>query len=782
MLPCSYSYKLSKWTLFENNSNHFEATIFTNVYTEEEAQEWWHQFNIKSNTTMRVKATCPKTGKVNTFKIYLRCMHQGRTEKPEKLEHEKKTKTSAPVVKRNTNCPAGMIVAIRRHIKYSRSKLREPVDPVHPCEIKIRFMHNHPTNEGESLRFKPVSKDVEEKLLNLYQMGHSPASALEMLKIDLQVEHGSRYAQVVTDRSYCPNKAYCYRLYYKHLGKDYSHSAKKDLIDVLDAKVQHYNNALGESCLSAAVRGSDLVIAVCTPSMKRAHSLPQCCDVVFAESYESSCGKEQGRHYVILLIALTAAGGLPLGAVLTTSNTTVFWKLGFQLLQELLPTDAFSCRGMTGPCAFLVENSDVQRAAFLEVWPDSSVVTCVFRLLQHLWRWLWDEKHNVLKDHRLYLLYLAKILLFAANDIEMNEKYQALCADNIAVHYPMYLQVIESLWENRHTWRFSALQQLSPLPGASNYYDAAAKAFKDKLFEQARTFNIVQLLNYLVTRVDSYYKIKTLDILNCKSSDIFRTYFPNTIPNHVEDGIDQVAGNYFLVPNQQEDGNKNTVDAELNVCSCPYGINGALCLHQYWAFLKKPTEMFKVGLCDAELRQTLSIVVTGNDWPLTSSQSHITHEIESLSGAVPNSSEFLNTEVIAEPLFIHSNPPETEIVADSMFVHSNATETGISLSQTSSDPIVSLPCSHEINSMPISVDSCNQDEPAVFVNAFPRSIVNENCATITGNCIDENVNQIVRVENNNVDDDSLGITNSSEEVKGDEIETENTQQRMVNEL
>ncbi|GIY02601.1 SWIM-type domain-containing protein [Caerostris extrusa] len=57
-----------------------------------------------------------------------------------------------------------MIVAIRRHIKYSRSKMRDPVDPVHPCEIQIRFIHNHPTNCADSLRFRPVSKEVEEKI------------------------------------------------------------------------------------------------------------------------------------------------------------------------------------------------------------------------------------------------------------------------------------------------------------------------------------------------------------------------------------------------------------------------------------------------------------------------------------------------------------------------------------------------------------------------------------------------------------------------------------------
>ncbi|KFM69856.1 hypothetical protein X975_10502, partial [Stegodyphus mimosarum] len=194
----------------------------------------------------------------------------------------------------------------------------------------------------------------------------------------------------------------------------------------------------------------------------------------------------------------------------------------------------------------------------------------------------------------------------------MGNKYQALCADNIIVHYPLYLLHVESLWQRRHFWGI-CFHKLLPLQGASNYYEAAVRALKDKTFEQTKAFNIVQLLNYAVTRIDSYYKTKLLDILGGKVIHIICSFYPTTIPSDIEPGIKQIAGNYFIVPSDQGDDKVYTVDVELNMCSCPNGINGALCIHQFWIFLKMSSDMFKVGYFDLEFKQKLFSAVTHSD-------------------------------------------------------------------------------------------------------------------------------------------------------------------------
>ena len=48
----------------------------------------------------------------------------------------------------------------------------------------------------------------------LLQDGHSPTSALEVLKYDLQAQHGKDYFSVAGDRHYCPDLQWCYRPVY----------------------------------------------------------------------------------------------------------------------------------------------------------------------------------------------------------------------------------------------------------------------------------------------------------------------------------------------------------------------------------------------------------------------------------------------------------------------------------------------------------------------------------------------------------------------------------------
>ena len=77
------------------------------------------------------------------------------------------------------------------------------------CTIKNH--HNHETNSADALRRRDVSDDTKAKLIDLFKSGHSPATALDMLKYDLQEDNEDRYAQLSADRSLCPDAQYCYR-------------------------------------------------------------------------------------------------------------------------------------------------------------------------------------------------------------------------------------------------------------------------------------------------------------------------------------------------------------------------------------------------------------------------------------------------------------------------------------------------------------------------------------------------------------------------------------------
>lgn len=67
---------------------------------------WLKEFSDANDVTWRILRTYPSSGKINIFKIALRCQHF--TDR--RAKHVRTTK--------NTNCPAELSLTVRRYAKY----------------------------------------------------------------------------------------------------------------------------------------------------------------------------------------------------------------------------------------------------------------------------------------------------------------------------------------------------------------------------------------------------------------------------------------------------------------------------------------------------------------------------------------------------------------------------------------------------------------------------------------------------------------------------------------
>ena len=83
--------------------------------------------------------------------------------------------------------------------------------PDFPTVVKLKHTHNHGINCADALRHRDVSQETREKLISLFHNKHSPTTALDAIKYELQVEHGEQYYMVAADRSMCPDLQYCCR-------------------------------------------------------------------------------------------------------------------------------------------------------------------------------------------------------------------------------------------------------------------------------------------------------------------------------------------------------------------------------------------------------------------------------------------------------------------------------------------------------------------------------------------------------------------------------------------
>lgn len=71
--------------------------------------------------------------------------------------------------------------------------------------------HSHNTDAAAALKFCRVSDATKERLISLFKHHHSPATALETLKLELQAEHGEDYALACADRAMVPDPRYVHQ-------------------------------------------------------------------------------------------------------------------------------------------------------------------------------------------------------------------------------------------------------------------------------------------------------------------------------------------------------------------------------------------------------------------------------------------------------------------------------------------------------------------------------------------------------------------------------------------
>ena len=90
----------------------------------------------------------------------------------------------------------------------------------------------------------------------------------------------------------------------------------------------------GKGIAVSSAPDGELIVAAVTPLMGRAHSLASAGEVVFLDS---SGNMDRDGLRVFLMMTWSAAGGVPLGVVIASSETTAMVTEGMKMLAGLAP-------------------------------------------------------------------------------------------------------------------------------------------------------------------------------------------------------------------------------------------------------------------------------------------------------------------------------------------------------------------------------------------------------------------------------------------------------------
>ncbi|XP_071959838.1 uncharacterized protein [Antedon mediterranea] len=509
---------------------------------------------------------------------------------------------------KNTNCPSTMFVIIKRTADCrgrNRSKDKH-IGQGYPTIITLKWDHNHEVASADALRERDVSDGATEKLLELYRSGHSPSSALDTIKYDLQE---------AADRAHCPDLQSCYRVFYKEFRTHYGDTGGAKMMLFLDKKVQDFNENHNDECVKLETTcDGQTVIAICTPLMKRVHSMWKISkEMVFVDS---SGNMDRQNCRVFLLLTHSPAGALPLGVLITSSESESTLTSAFKLLHSILPESAFF-NASNGPGIFMTDDCTSLRLALHEVYPNSVLLLCHFHLLQAMWRWLWDSKHKIDKNDRPHLLNIFKAMVYAETEDDLHSMFKRTTeADATSLKYPGFVAHVNEIYERRVTWSLAHRKDLRTRGNNTTAYcEAAMRILKDKIFYRLKAFNICQLTDFVLTRLENYNVRKLTDIANNRlnSNNLISRFYP--CPKDVSPDAVTKLGNCqeYTVKSGRENTYYN-VNMDIGICTCPIGRTGAPCKHQAAIMHKYSIESSNfLPVQSVDMRKLFYTIATGGD-------------------------------------------------------------------------------------------------------------------------------------------------------------------------
>ena len=327
-----------------------------------------------------------------------------------------------------------------------------------------------------------------------------------------------------------------------------------------------------------------LTIVIITPIMRRAQQTPDAAGLCFIDS-TASC--DANNHSVTFMLTTCAAGAVPLAVIITAGQSQSDYEAGFRLLCDHNP-NMFG--GARQPQVFMTDDSDAERGALRAVWPESILHLCLFHVPQANWRWLWDSKNAIRKEHRPKLMSEFRSIMIASSENEAESTFSAATTSSIASKYPSWIKRVTKYFERREAWCVAWRSAVHRGHHTNNYSEVTVRLFKDIVLSRMKAYNVTSLVDFVCTAMEQYYSRRLLDFAHSRVSaphlwlkkQMLKAAYVQS------DDIRQTSLTTFEVPSESHPGEFYCVDVEAGVCACQDGLCGKFCKHQAAIMKHKP--------------------------------------------------------------------------------------------------------------------------------------------------------------------------------------------------
>ena len=96
--------------------------------------------------------------------------------------------------------------------------------------------------------------------------------------------------------------------------------------------------------------------------------------------------------------------------------------------------------------------------------------------------------------------------MYAKSSDQLNNLYQAIVDDPIVKKHRKYEEHLASVFETRKAWAICFRSNLLTRGNnTTNYVESAMRIVKDKVLYRLKAYSVTQLVDFLLTRKESYY-------------------------------------------------------------------------------------------------------------------------------------------------------------------------------------------------------------------------------------------------------------------------------------
>ena len=282
---------------------------------------------------------------------------------------------------------------------------------------------------------------------------------------------------------------------------------------------------------------------------------------------------------------------------------------------KVLPEGSFY-GSKNGPKVVMTDDSNIEREAISQTWPNAHLLLCVFHFLQSHWTWLYEGKNKFKNEHRAILIGKVKELVYSKTEKYLMDAYSKLLKNDIVAMYPNFQSHIKVHWLRRQQMAICYRSNIITRGNnTNNISEAGIKIAKELIFGRIKAYNLIQMFQF-VTGFETYMKRRLLSIAHNRFDNFISTKYKVLLADKIDKSSITVLDftkKMFLVNTSRDSKVTYRVDMEIGTCSCEIGKNGSPRSHQAAIVLHYNIESVNfVPTLHPSLRQDIAFLALGN--------------------------------------------------------------------------------------------------------------------------------------------------------------------------